>query len=275
MSGDMRPEFRGSVPVELEIAGVRLQYGAGASAMVALEDVSLDIGKSEFIVVVGASGCGKSSLLNLIAGFFAPSHGTLRLDGAPILGPGADRGVVFQEHALFPWMTVRQNIAYGLKVNGASRTETKQRVDELLDMIGLARFAEAWPKALSGGMKQRVAIARALANRPKVLLMDEPFAALDAQTRRFLQDQVLKIWERTGTTIVFITHSIDEAVLLADRIVVMKSRPGRIKEIIDVGLARPRNENELNFLQVRRRISESLQEEIDQSRAIEQAGEAD
>lgn len=265
--------FQRSAPVELEIAGVRLQYGAGANAMVALEDICLDITKAEFIVVVGASGCGKSSLLNLIAGFFPPSHGTLRLDGAPILGPGADRGVVFQEHALFPWMTVRRNIAYGLKVNGASRAEIKPRVDELLDMIGLARFAEAWPKALSGGMKQRVAIARALANRPKVLLMDEPFAALDAQTRRFLQDQVLRIWGRTSTTIVFITHSIDEAVLLADRIVVMKSRPGRIKEIIGVGLDRPRNENELDFLQVRRRVSESLQQEIEQLRAIEQAQE--
>jgi NitT/TauT family transport system ATP-binding protein len=198
----------------------------------------------------------------LTAGFAKPTAGSLLLDGRSILGPGADRGVVFQEHALFPWMTVSQNIGYGPKTNGVSPKDTRDRVNELLDLVGLTNFAGAWPKALSGGMKQRVAIARALANRPRMLLMDEPFAALDAQTRRFLQDELLRIWERTQTTILFITHGIEEAVLLADRVVVMTARPGRIKEIISVALPRPRNENEPAFLEVRRRVAESLQTEI-------------
>ena len=250
--------------IELVAREVWLEYG-GAAGTVALENIDLTVREGEFVSLVGPSGCGKSSFLNLVAGFLAPTRGTLLLDGAPIRGPGVDRGVVFQDHALFPWMTVEKNIGYGPRVNGVPKAEVERRVGELLDLIGLTRFASAWPKQLSGGMKQRVAIARALANRPKTLLMDEPFAALDAQTRRFLQDELLRIWDRTGTTILFITHSIDEAVLLSDRIAVMTARPGRIKEVVDVDLPRPRDENSVSFLETRRHVAEALRQEIEQS----------
>jgi NitT/TauT family transport system ATP-binding protein len=257
--------------IELSLEGVCLEYGRGANATLALDDVTLNIEHGEFVTIVGASGCGKSSLLNLVAGFIRPSRGSLLLGGTPIDGPGADRCVVFQEHALFPWMTVRQNVGYGLRVNGVPQAQARERVDELLTLIGLTKFADAWPKALSGGMKQRVAIARALANRPKMLLMDEPFAALDAQTRRFLQDELLNIWERTGTTILFVTHSIEEAVLLANRIVVLKSRPGRVKEIVVNDLPRPRDENSVSFVECRRRVADLLQREIMESQLLDKA----
>lgn len=250
--------------IELVARDVWLEYG-GAAGTVALESIDLTVREAEFVSLVGPSGCGKSSFLNLVAGFLAPTRGTLLLDGAPIRGPGADRGVVFQDHALFPWMTVEKNIGYGPRVNGVPKAEVDRRVGELLDLIGLTRFASAWPKQLSGGMKQRVAIARALANRPKMLLMDEPFAALDAQTRRFLQDELLRIWDRTDTTILFITHSIDEAVLLSNRIAVMTARPGRIKEVVEVDLPRPRDENSVSFLETRRHVAEALRQEIQQS----------
>lgn len=255
--------------VELAIESASLTYGAGAAKIIALEDVNLSVEHGEFVTIVGASGCGKSSLLNLVAGFLKPSRGRLLLGGAPIQGPGADRCVVFQEHALFPWMTVRQNIGYGLRVNGATRAAERERVNELLALIGLTKFAESWPKALSGGMKQRVAIARALANRPKMLLMDEPFGALDAQTRRFLQEELLNIWQQTGTTILFVTHSIEEAVLLSQRVVVLRSRPGRVKEIVDIDLPRPADENSVSFIGFRRRVADLLQEEIRESQRLD------
>lgn len=241
---------------------VWLQYGSGANKVTALQDIDLSVKDGELITIVGPSGCGKSSFLNLVAGFMTPTRGRLELEGMPIKGPGADRGVVFQEHALFSWMTVRENIGYGPRIQKRSREEINRRVDELLELVGLTKFANSWPKELSGGMKQRVAIARALANRPKMLLMDEPFAALDAQTRRFLQAEVLRVWEQVGTTILFITHSIDEAVLLSSRIIVMTARPGRMKAIIDVPLARPRNENQVEFLEIRRRVAEALEDEL-------------
>jgi len=241
---------------------VSLRYGSKDSGVTAIESISLDVKEGEFVTIVGPSGCGKSSFLSIVAGFVPVSSGRLTLDGKPIKGPGSDRGVVFQEHALFPWMSVRENIAFGPRVNNKPRNETDQRVDELLDLIGLTRFRNSWPKELSGGMKQRVAIARALANRPKMLLMDEPFAALDAQTRRFLQDELLRIWQNTKTTILFITHGIDESVLLADRVVVMTARPGRIKTIIPIPLARPRDENTSEFAQVRKHVSDALQSEL-------------
>jgi NitT/TauT family transport system ATP-binding protein len=253
------------VTVELVADGVGLEYARDGNATVALADFTARITESQFVTVVGPSGCGKSSFLNLVAGFIQPTRGRLLLNGAPIRGPGADRGVVFQEHALFPWMTVERNIAYGPRVNGAAPAEVGRIVRESLDLIGLQRFARSYPKELSGGMKQRVAIARALATQPSMLLMDEPFAALDAQTRRFLQGELVRIWQQTRKTILFITHSIDEAVLLSDRIVVMTARPGTVKDVIDIDLPRPRDENRPEFLTYRRRVTELLQQEIDKS----------
>jgi NitT/TauT family transport system ATP-binding protein len=253
------------VSVELVAEQVGLDYTRDGNRTVALTEFTVRITESEFVTVVGPSGCGKSTFLNLVAGFLQPTRGSLLLNGAPIVKPGADRGVVFQEHALFPWMTVERNIAYGPRVNGINGAEVQRIVAESLDMIGLQRFARSYPKELSGGMKQRVAIARALATRPSMLLMDEPFAALDAQTRRFLQGELVRIWQRTRTTILFITHSIDEAILLSDRIVVMTARPGTVKDVIRIELARPRDENRPEFLEYRRRISQLLQDEIDKA----------
>ncbi len=251
--------------VELIADKVGLDYSREGNLTVALAEFTMRVTESEFVTVVGPSGCGKSSLLNLVAGFIQPTRGSLLLNGAPIRGPGADRGVVFQEHALFPWMTVERNIAYGPRVNGVPGPQIDQIVAESLEMIGLQRFARSYPKELSGGMKQRVAIARALATGPKMLLMDEPFAALDAQTRRFLQGELVRIWQHKRTTILFITHSIDEAILLSDRIVVMTARPGTTKDVISIDLPRPRDENQPEFLTYRRRITEQLQNEIDKS----------
>ncbi len=251
--------------VELVAQGVGLDYSRDGDTTIAIADCSLRITESEFVTLVGPSGCGKSSFLNLVAGFLRPTRGSLLLNGAPIKAPGADRGVVFQEHALFPWMTVERNIAYGPRVNGVPDAQIARIVAESLEMIGLQRFARSYPKELSGGMKQRVAIARALATQPKMLLMDEPFAALDAQTRRFLQGELVRIWKLTRTTILFITHSIDEAILLSDRVLVMTARPGTIKDEIRIDLPRPRDENLPEFLTYRRRIAAALQNEIDKS----------
>ena len=251
--------------VELAADKVGLDYARDGVQTVALSDFTMRITESEFVTVVGPSGCGKSSFLNLVAGFLQPSRGSLLLDGVSIRQPAADRGVVFQEHALFPWMTVERNIAYGPRVNGATPVDIKRIVAESLEMIGLQPFAHAYPKELSGGMKQRVAIARALATQPKMLLMDEPFAALDAQTRRFLQGELVRIWQKTRTTVMFITHSIDEAILLSDRIVVMTARPGTVMDVIPIDLPRPRDENLPEFLTYRRRIAGLLQNEIDKS----------
>jgi NitT/TauT family transport system ATP-binding protein len=253
------------VSTDLVAEKVGLDYRRGTAVTAALADIDLTIEQSQFVTLVGPSGCGKSSFLNLVAGFLQPSHGRLLLDGAPVVAPGADRGVVFQEHALFPWMTVEKNIAAGPRANGVPAAEVRRIVDESLDMIGLQRFAKSYPKELSGGMRQRVAIARALANKPKMLLMDEPFAALDAQTRRFLQGELVRIWQHLRTTILFITHSIDEAILLSDRVYIMTARPGTIKDVIDIDLPRPRDENQPAFLTYRRRITEQLQYEIDKS----------
>ncbi len=216
----------------------RRQAGQPASEpdrFVALQDVSLTIEAGEFLTLVGPSGCGKSTLLDLIGGLSFPSAGTLTLDGVPIAGPGLDRGIVFQQYALMPWRTTQANVEFGLEsVRGLSRKQRTERARHYIDMVGLTGFEQHYPHELSGGMKQRVAIARALANEPSVLLMDEPFAALDAQTRELLQQELLRIWQATGKTVVFITHGIDEAVYLGQRVAVMTSRPGRIKEIVRI-----------------------------------------
>ncbi|MGW5188080.1 ABC transporter ATP-binding protein [Kribbella sp. NPDC004138] len=208
----------------------------------AVDRVSLDISDNEFVTVVGPSGCGKSTLLNLAAGLLRPTSGVVRVDGTTVSGPGPERGVIFQQYALFPWLTVRKNVEFGLELGGMPTAERRRRVDEILGLVGLTDFADALPKNLSGGMKQRCAIARAYAVDPTVLLMDEPFGALDALTRVRMQDQLLATWTEEKRTVMFITHDVEEAVYLANRVVVMAARPGRIHSIIPVDLPYPRTE---------------------------------
>jgi NitT/TauT family transport system ATP-binding protein len=215
-----------------------LDAGKTFPGVTALQDVNLTIADGEFFVIVGPSGCGKTTLLDLLAGLSQPTSGHAYLNGEPITGPGLDRGIVFQQYALFPWRTAQGNVEFGLEAKGLRRRERAALASDYLKLVGLAGFADRYPHQLSGGMKQRVAIARSLAYDPQVLLMDEPFAALDAQTRDHLQDELLRIWAQTGKTIVFITHGIDEAVYLGQRVAVMTSRPGRIKEIVTVDLGR-------------------------------------
>jgi NitT/TauT family transport system ATP-binding protein len=209
---------------------------------VALDHVSLDLAENEFVTVVGPSGCGKSTMMNILAGLETPSGGTALVDGNVVSGPGPERGVIFQQYALFPWLTVRQNVEFGLKVARVPKKERTERANYFIRMVGLEQFADALPKMLSGGMKQRCAIARAYAVNPSILLMDEPFGALDALTRVRLQEQLLETWSQERRTVMFITHDVDEAVFLANRVVVMAARPGRIAEIIDVDLPYPRTE---------------------------------
>ena len=236
---------------------------------IALDDVSLDVPAGEFLVLVGPTGCGKSTLLDLVAGLSTPASGELTLDGTPIKGPGLDRGVVFQQYALFPWRTAQANVEFGLEEKKVPRKQRAERAREVLDLVGLSAFADRYPHELSGGMKQRVAIARSLAYEPQVLLMDEPYAALDAQTREALQDDLLDIWRRTGTTILFITHGIDEAVYLGQRVAVMTSRPGRIKEIVDIGLPDAHEVEDRRgteaFVRQRHQIWELLHDEVRRS----------
>jgi len=221
---------------------------------IALDDISLEIEDKEFVCFVGPSGCGKTTLLRIIAGLDTATSGEVRLMDMPIRGPDPKRGMVFQEYSLFPWRTVQDNITFGLEMRGVPKADQKTTADTYLNMVGLAQFRGAYPYELSGGMRQRVAIARALANEPDVLLMDEPFGALDAQTRNAMQRELLEIWEETQKTILFVTHSVDEAVFLADLIVILSPRPGRICDIIRVDLARPRERTSPEFAGVRRYV---------------------
>lgn len=207
----------------------------------ALQDVSLKVDEGEFVALLGPSGCGKSTLLNVLAGFEKISEGQLLFDGTAITRPGPDRGVVFQEAALFPWLTVWENVVFGPQVQGMARAEYESRARQLLDLVGLSSFADALPVQLSGGMRQRVGIARVLVMNPRALLMDEPFGALDAQTRLSMQQLLLDVWQKLNTTVLFVTHDIDEAILLSDRICVMSARPGRIIKTIPIELPRPRS----------------------------------
>jgi NitT/TauT family transport system ATP-binding protein len=209
----------------------------------ALDDVSLSVADNEFVTIVGPSGCGKTTLMNILAGLETATRGRALVDGTPITGPGPDRGVIFQQYALFGWLTVRKNVEFGLRTAGVTRAERRARAQHFIDLVGLHDFADALPKTLSGGMKQRCAIARAYAVDPSILLMDEPFGAVDAQTRIRLQEQLLQTWSQEKRTVVFITHDVDEAVILANRVVVMAARPGRIVDVIDVDLPYPRNES--------------------------------
>lgn len=238
----------------------------------ALQDINLDVKQGEFMVIVGPSGCGKSTLLDLLAGLTKPNSGQILLDGKAIAGPNLDRGIVFQQYALFPWKTALANVEFGLETKGVGRKERKQIALEYINLVGLAGFEHRYPHELSGGMKQRVAIARSLAYNPEVLLMDEPFAALDAQTRETLQSELLRIWETTRKTIIFITHGIEEAVYLGQRVAVMTSRPGRIKEVIEVPFESRTTEEDLRsnpeFVRIRHQIWDLLKDEV--QRAQEQ-----
>jgi NitT/TauT family transport system ATP-binding protein len=242
----------------LIVRSVTKRFAVGDDEAEALAPVDLVIRKGEFVCMIGASGCGKSTLLRIIAGFEEPTTGEVSINRNAITGPGSDRGMVFQDYALFPWMTVRQNIGFGPRQRGWPREEIEKSADEFVRMVGLERFAERYPNQLSGGMKQRVAIARVLANNANVLLMDEPFGALDALTREQLQHELLQIWKRTGVTIIFVTHSVEEAVLLADRVLVMSAGPGRIDSDVRIDLPRPRDVSSPEFNALRRDIAQRL-----------------
>jgi NitT/TauT family transport system ATP-binding protein len=227
---------------------------------VALKDINLAIEEKEFICIVGASGCGKTTLLRIIAGLETTSEGQILLSGKPIEGTDTDRGMVFQEYSLFPWKSVIDNIAFGLEMRGIPKTERREKAEKYLKIIRMEQFRDAYPHELSGGMRQRVAIARALANEPKVLLMDEPFGALDAQTRNVMQRELLEIWEETKKTVIFVTHSVDEAVFLADRIVILSPRPGKIEEVITVDLPRMRDRTAQEFAEMRKYILKIMED---------------
>ncbi len=237
----------------------------GGGEVVALKDLSLEVPDKQFAVIVGPSGCGKSSLLTLIAGLEEPTSGQCRVGGEVVHGPGADRGMVFQGFSLFPWLTVAKNIEFGLSLKSIPASERGERVRHYVNAVGLDGFEDAYPKQLSGGMKQRVAIARALANDPEVLLMDEPFGALDSQTRAVMQQLLLGIWEREAKTVLFVTHDIDEAIFLGDVVYVMSARPGRFIDRIEVGLPRPRSYDLITspgFIDLKRRVQANLSKEV-------------
>jgi NitT/TauT family transport system ATP-binding protein len=241
---------------------VAVTFGRGSNVHTAVAETSLDIVPGEFVCLLGPSGCGKSTLLNCVAGYVAPSRGTVTVDGEPITRPGPDRGMVFQQYSLFPWKTVLDNVAFGPRVAGKNDSEAIART--FLDMVGLARFEKRYPGELSGGMQQRVGIARALANYPRVLLMDEPFGALDAQTRIMMQESLLRIWSEFGITVLFVTHDIDEALFLADRVLVMSASPGHIIADLHVPLARPRQPEiaiEDSFIRLKRQCLEKIRAE--------------
>lgn len=247
----------------------RAGRGQPAEETTALDDINLQVRSGELAVVVGPSGSGKSTLLDLLAGLSSPTSGEVRLDGTPITGPGLNRGVVFQQYALLPWRTAQGNVEFGLETRKTPKSQRRERAREYLDLVGLAGSQDRYPHELSGGMKQRVAIARSLAFDPDVLLMDEPFAALDAQTRETLQDELLRLWRSTGKTIVFITHGIDEAVYLGQRVAVLTSRPGRLKDVVDVDLGDRDTNDDLRsspeFAEHRHRIWSLLRSEVRQT----------
>ena len=263
-----------STSTQIHIAGLNQRFGEDTNQVVALQDIDLDIGNGEFVCLLGPSGCGKSTLLNLIAGFLLPSSGTLDVNGVAVSGPGPDRGMVFQEYALFPWMTVEDNIAFGLRIKGLARAAIAERVTTLLQLLGLVEFRTRFPKDLSGGMRQRVAIARVLAIDSPILLMDEPFGALDALTRRSLQDELLRLWTQLRKTVVFVTHSIEEAIYLADRVVVMTYRPGTIKRDQRIELPRPRDPASSEFNALKRELGLLVTAEHERHVENEQRGVA-
>jgi NitT/TauT family transport system ATP-binding protein len=253
-------EGKGHVTIE----DVAVVFGSGSDSHTAVESTTLDVKPGEFLCILGPSGCGKSTLLNSVAGFVKPTAGSVKVDGKAVTQPGPDRGMVFQQYSLMPWKSVRDNVAFGPLLAGHSRSEAQSIAYTFLNMVGLSRFAKHYPSELSGGMQQRVGIARALANYPSVLLMDEPFGALDAQTRLMMQENLLRIWEDFGTTVMFVTHDVDEAVFLADRVVIMSAAPGRIIDDFKVDIARPRTPEiytDETFVALKRRCMERIRSE--------------
>ncbi len=245
----------------IDVAGISISLGEGAAAFEAVSGLDFSIAPGELVCILGPSGCGKSTLLGALAGHLPITAGELTIDGHPIQGPSPDRGIVFQQHTLFPWKRVRDNVAFGPKMRGLARAERNRAADAILNLVGLSGFETFYPAQLSGGMQQRVEIARVLINQPRVLLMDEPFSALDAQTRGMMQEVLLDIWSKIPTTTVFVTHDIDEALFLADRIVVMSARPGRVIEDIVLPFVRPRSHDlvtEPEFVRLKRHVMQLL-----------------
>jgi NitT/TauT family transport system ATP-binding protein len=253
-------------PVVLEVEGLGREFSTNGTTCTALRDLSFRVHRREFVCVIGPSGCGKSTLIRILAGLESPTSGQVLLDGRVVRGPGPDRGMVFQGYTLFPWLTVTRNVMFGLEMKGYAANQARSEALQWIDLVGLTRFKDAYPAQLSGGMKQRTAIARALAAQPRILLLDEPFGALDAQTRAQMQSHLLEIWRNVDVTILFITHDLDEAVLLADRILVLKANPGEVQELIEVPVPRPRRPEQTispEFLATRRRLDELIHPRVE------------
>jgi len=255
----------------LQVRGVERRFASASGGTLALQATDLDVAENDFVTILGPSGCGKSTLLRIVAGLDTPTAGQVLLDGQRITGPGADRGMVFQSYTLFPWLTVLDNVCFGLRERGVPRPQQLEAANAFLHKVGLRGFEQHYPKQLSGGMQQRVAIARALANRPRMLLMDEPFGALDHQTRELMQELLLGIWEAERTTVLFVTHDIDEAVFLGSRVVVMSARPGRIKRDLVVPLSHPRHyavKTTPPFAALKAELTEQVRDEVRASQAL-------
>ncbi|MEM9281453.1 MAG: ABC transporter ATP-binding protein [Verrucomicrobiota bacterium] len=255
-------------PVVLSVDNLSKVFPSPGGDVTALHEINFDVYRREFMCVIGPSGCGKSTLIRILAGLETESSGQVLLDGTPVKGPGPDRGMVFQSYTLFPWLTVKQNVMFGPKMSGQSGAGLEADARQWIDLVGLSKFENSYPHQLSGGMKQRVAIARALANRPRILLMDEPFGALDAQTRCQMQSYLLQIWRNLDITILFITHDLDEAVYLADRILVLKAHPGEIDELIEVPVPRPRDVDQFitpEFVATKHRINQLIHPESERA----------
>lgn len=248
-------------PVSLKVQNLYKTFESPQGTVTALKDINFETYKREFVCVIGPSGCGKSTLIRILAGLETPTSGEVLLDGVAVRDPGPDRGMVFQGYTLFPWLTVKKNVMFGLEMSGHGKTSSEEQALQWIDLVGLSKFANAYPHQLSGGMKQRVAIARALANQPRILLMDEPFGALDAQTRSKMQSYLHEIWKNIDVTILFITHDLDEAIYLADRVLVLKAHPGEVQELIEVPVPQPRSPEQLlsaEFLATKRRLEELI-----------------
>jgi len=275
----MNAHSQASRPVKISIEDVSHSFAIprhrstdGATTLVALQNITLPVYEGEFLTLVGPSGCGKSTLLEMLGGLAKPSSGRILVNGKPVVGPGLDRGIVFQQYALFPWRTAQENVLFGLEAKGdLSKSGRRDQARYYLDLVGLSGFEHRYPHELSGGMKQRVAIARSLAYEPDILLMDEPFAALDAQTRETLQEELIRIWSATGKTVVFITHGIDEAVYLGQRVAIMTSRPGRIKRVVEVSFNRSGDDvrSSPEFVHSRHEVWSLLREEVQEAQKSE------